>query len=554
MLRALPLAMFVALAASLLSAADVNGSAKSDAWLAAAKVGPVPEALKLDPFYKKYVDVVGIPVVSSERTTDAALLEAGYLLHLMVRDRPDMCQAMHDNGSRLVVMAAGEMTTDVPEFARMTPKDFWDRRARGMGGQPHRPVTTCGEENLLALDGDPYSTENIFIHEFAHAVHHMGMDYIDKTFDRKLNEIFERAMAKGLWKGKYAATNRAEYWAEAVQSYFGTNRAPDHDHNHVDTKKELEEYDPEVAALVSEVFKAADWTYVHPTKRGEQPHLKGLDRAKLPKFVWPERLGEETRKLDAMKQKKREEQLAEKEKGAEKTPEASAQKSVEKTEEKSPAKPVRITATERELREIDGWNVHVDVRLLAAPHLELGENALTMITSQLFDIASRVERDRLARLREVPIYLDLENEKLVPAQYHPDAGWLKNNGHDPKLAKGVHIPSARDFARPRHHREQPCVLMHELAHAYHDRVLGFDHAAVQGAYDAAVKAGVYESVLHISGRKQKHYALTNQKEFFAEATEAYFGTNDFYPFVRAELSEHDARLFRLLKELWGDVP
>lgn len=552
MMRTLSLALVVTfLAAGVSSAADVNGSAKSDAWLAEAKVGPVPAPLKLDPFYKKHVDALGIAVVSSERTTDAALLEAGYLLHLMLRDRPDISKAMHDNGSRLVVMAASEMTTDVPEFARMTPKDYWDRRARGMGGQPHRPVTTCGEENLLALAGDPYSTENIFIHEFAHAVHHMGMDYVDKGFDRKLNECFEKAMAKGLWKGKYAATNRAEYWAEGVQSYFGTNRQPDHDHNHVDTKKELEEYDPEIAALVSEVFKQADWTYVHPTKRLDQPHLKGLDRAKLPKFVWPERLVNETKKLDEMKRKKREEQASpDKSVANEKAPEKSAaEKPVEK-----PAKPARVTATEREVREIEGWNVHVDVRLLAAPHRELGEDSLAMITSQLFDISKRVARDRLAKLREVPIYLDLENEKLVPAQYHPSAGWLKDNGHDPKLAKGVHIPSARDFASPRHHREQPSVLMHELSHSYHDRVLGFDHAVVKGTYDEAVKAGTYESVLHISGRKQKHYALTNPQEFFAEASEAYFGTNDFYPFVRAELKEHDANLFRVLLEIWGDVP
>src|SRR5262249_34355263 len=107
-----------------------------------------------------------------------------------------------------------------------------------------------------------------------------------------------------------------------------------------------------------------------------------------------------------------------------------AEKSSDDKPAEKPAKPARVTATEREPREIEGWNVHVDVRLLAAPHEELGENAIAMITSQLFDIQSRVPRDRLTRLREVPIYLDLENEKLVPAQYHPSAGWLKDNGHD----------------------------------------------------------------------------------------------------------------------------
>ena len=61
-------------------------------------------------------------------------------------------------------------------------------------------------------------------------------------------------MAKGLWAKKYAATNRHEYWAEAVQSWFGTNREPDHDHNHVNTREELIEYDPAIAELCAEVF------------------------------------------------------------------------------------------------------------------------------------------------------------------------------------------------------------------------------------------------------------------------------------------------------------
>jgi hypothetical protein len=40
-------------------------------------------------------------------------------------------------------------------------------------------------------------------------------------------------------------------------------------------------------------------------------------------------------------------------------------------------------------------------------------------------------------------------------------------------------------------------------------------------------------------------------EYFAEATEAFFGTNDFYPFVRAELKRHDPAAYELMNELWG---
>jgi hypothetical protein len=58
-------------------------------------------------------------------------------------------------------------------------------------------------------------------------------------------------------------------------------------------------------------------------------------------------------------------------------------------------------------------------------------------------------------------------------------------------------------------------------------------------------------VLHVRGEKRRHYALNNDQEYFAEATEAYFGTNDFYPFVRGELKEHDPKMVELLEAVWG---
>jgi hypothetical protein len=144
------------------------------------------------------------------------------------------------------------------------------------------------------------------IHEFAHAIHEMGLAKLDDDFNRRLKETYDRAMADGLWKGKYAATNHHEYWAEGVQSYFGTNRQNDHDHNHVDTREELAEYDPALSKLIAEQFGAARWDYLPPKRRAEQPHLRGLDRAKLAAFSWPERLAEESRKLDEIKKRKQE--------------------------------------------------------------------------------------------------------------------------------------------------------------------------------------------------------------------------------------------------------
>jgi hypothetical protein len=256
--------------------------------------GPVPGAMRetfdLAPFYVRAIDADGLPVVGSAKVSDAALREAAFLIDRMLRGRDDIRRAMAARKVRFTVMAPEEMTTDVPEHSDLKPKDYWDRRARGLGATAARPSVSCGEENLLQLKGDPYATENILIHEFAHAIHEMGLSTVDRTFDRRLRAAYEAAMKEGLWKEKYAATNRQEYWAEGVQSWFDTNRHDDHDHNHVDTREELVEYDPRLAALIGEVFVEDDWRYVGPKQRPEPGHLRGFDREAAKPFVWPERL------------------------------------------------------------------------------------------------------------------------------------------------------------------------------------------------------------------------------------------------------------------------
>lgn len=259
---------------------------------AAAALGPVtfpPAELKLAPFYKKYVSAEGIPVVSSGGVDDHALLEAAYLANLMLAKRPDVRTAMIGNGSRIIVMGYREFSTDIPEYAHMKPKDYWDARARGFGGSLTDPVCSCAEENTLGYPGDPYAAENIFIHEFAHNIHLRGMVKLDPTFDARLKATFDAAMAKGLWKGKYAATNHHEYFAEGVQSWFDDNRVNDHDHNHVHLRSQLIEYDPGLAAMCREVFGDTELHYAKPVTR-LSGHLADYDPSKAPKFVWPERL------------------------------------------------------------------------------------------------------------------------------------------------------------------------------------------------------------------------------------------------------------------------
>ncbi len=255
-----------------------------------------PAELQLPEFYAKYVDASGYPIVASAKVNDYALKEAAYLIDLMLAKRPDVRRAMIESGSRMVIMAHNEFTTDIPEYSQMTPKDFWDARARGLGGSERDPICSCGEENLLAYPGDPYQAECILIHEFAHNIHLRGLLRVDKSFDPRLRECYDNAMKQGLWKGKYASVNHHEYFAEGVQSWFDDNRPPDHDHNHVDTRAELKEYDPGLAALCSEVFGETQLVYRKPTERLSD-HLEGYDPQQAPRFVWPKRLEEVKRQI-----------------------------------------------------------------------------------------------------------------------------------------------------------------------------------------------------------------------------------------------------------------
>ena len=201
-------------------------------------------------------------------------------------------------------------------------------------------------------------------------------------------------------------------------------------------------------------------------------------------------------------------------------------------------------------RTLEGWTLRVDDRLLKGPDAELGTKALRFLEGKLADIKVVVPEDKVKKLQAVTIVLDLTCGDIGPMQYHPSAGWLKANGYPTSLEKCVHLPRAADLMTKRNVREQPWVILHELAHAYHDQVLGFDDPRVKECYEAYKTAGRGEKALLHSGTRVKHYGLTNEKEFFAEMTEAYFGSNDFFPFNRAELKDSEPEIYELMQRVW----
>ena len=165
---------------------------------------PPPAAVRktfdLDPFYVQWIDVEGLPVVASAKANPYAVKEAAWLIRQMIGHRQDVLQALTQNGVRFAVMAHNELTTEIPEHNNLQPDYYWDRRARGLGPTPERPATSCGEENLINYQGDPYWSENILIHEFSHAIHLMGLRTVDPEFDDRLEATFNVAKEKGCGK------------------------------------------------------------------------------------------------------------------------------------------------------------------------------------------------------------------------------------------------------------------------------------------------------------------------------------------------------------------
>jgi hypothetical protein len=207
-----------------------------------------------------------------------------------------------------------------------------------------------------------------------------------------------------------------------------------------------------------------------------------------------------------------------------------------------------VPTSQYETRFVEGWTVRVNKALLT-DQADLGKRALRLLELKLFDVSNVVPAKACSELRKVPIWLGVNDGHAPCSEYHPSETWLRENGFNPDKARGVEIGNAKLFLE--WSQGQPSMVLHELAHAYHDRVLGFGHQEIARAYAAAVESKIYDSVLRNNGKLERAYAMSNAQEYFAESSESFFGTNDFYPFVAAELRQHDPRMYELLRTLWS---
>ena len=240
-------------------------------------VGPPPAALKFDPFYEKYADAYGIPIIAGRVVEDAALLVARDIVNYMLLKRPDVRAEMVRQNYRVGIIGRDQGQTDLPEYrdykkpaiddrrltntererynlpggiASMTDQEYWNRRARGLGGR----YTTSGEENLLGIPGSRYYGEHILVHEFSHGIM-SALRTADPVFHAEIQNAYDAAKAKGLFKGHYAENTVAEYWAEGTQWWFWSNyawSAPTGER--LWTPDSLKAYDPALYDLLDRVY------------------------------------------------------------------------------------------------------------------------------------------------------------------------------------------------------------------------------------------------------------------------------------------------------------
>ena len=237
-------------------------------------------------FYKKYMDVKGMPVVAAAEVADLALRRTYEIVTHMLAGRPDVLEAMVDRGMYLVIIGKDQVYTDLPENRNARNPDYLNERVRGTGGLP----TSFGEENVLSLPIDRYDDESIAVHEFCHTID-STLRRIDPTWRGRKNAVYRDALDKGLFKDTYAGSNAGEYWCEIVQAYFDCNRINNWNHGPIGRREQLKIYDPEGYELVRTTFNlspAQDWryTWLQPLPNVEAPPAKFNIDPYYTKFTW----------------------------------------------------------------------------------------------------------------------------------------------------------------------------------------------------------------------------------------------------------------------------
>ncbi len=197
-------------------------------------------------------------------------------------------------------------------------------------------------------------------------------------------------------------------------------------------------------------------------------------------------------------------------------------------------------------RNIEGWTVLIQEELAAEQ--ALCQRVQGLLRIRLWEIVTRLPAPVVERLRDVKLRLHLNRPGCQGGVYHPSPVWLREHDLPEDWGLGIEFGNAQNFLS--WSRQQPAMVLHELSHAWHHQVLGYGREDVLESFEATRESGVLEEVLYVSGGTRRAYGLNNPQEFFAEMSEAWWATNDFYPFVRGEVRDRFPGVEQLMEACW----
>ncbi len=178
------------------------------------------------------------------------------------------------------------------------------------------------------------------------------------------------------------------------------------------------------------------------------------------------------------------------------------------------------------------------------------------IDSEFKQIVKVVPEESLSKIRDVIIWIEWNNfDPKYPnsvARYCRGEVW-PNSTYEGMKNNAVELLSLKKLTTIKNRGVAQIVMLHELAHVYEHKVVGFDDKQVVFAYKQAMERHLYDSVKHDDGREKEAYAAKNHNEYFAELTCMYFDRCLYYPFERKELKEYDAAGYRLMERTWGRI-
>ena len=214
-----------------------------------------------------------------------------------------------------------------------------------------------------------------------------------------------------------------------------------------------------------------------------------------------------------------------------------------------------VTEDRFEVRNVEGWTVYIN-RDVPMKYPQQWAKTLEHLRWELYQIKLAAPGLAVSNMQENNA-IWIEYKEKVGLSYHPSRNWLTSRGYkvprDPQSFMSLSVKT--HYGDTYRH---PFVVFHELAHGYDFHFIGkgrrYGNDECQANYERMMKGGKYEKVRIWNGRIGSHYGRSNRMEYWAESTEAYFAVNDIYPFVRAELREHDPKMARFVERYWGVDP